>query len=331
MNRRALITLLGGAAAWPLAAGAQQAGERVRQIGVFLGSADNADHPGAGEILRPFKAAMQAAGWIDSKNIRLDYRFGGGDLAKINAAAAELVSFAPDLIYATGLYPMQALRQRTRTIPIVFSLVSDPVGYGLVESLSQPGGNVTGFIVWDLSIGGKWMQLLQEIAPDLRRIGIMYNPDTAPYAPPLITSARAAAARDVAVFECHTRNEREIEAAASLVGNEPHGGLLIIPEPFTNAHRDQIIAQSARSKLPTINPVMGAANRGALISYTFAFDVMMQQAVTYIDRILRGELPRNLPVQAPTKYVLSINLKVAKALGLTVSDKLLVAADEVIE
>ena len=145
----------------------------------------------------------------------------------------------------------------------------------------------------------------------------MYNPDTAPYAPPLITSARATAARDVAVFECHTRNEREIEAAASLVGNEPHGGLLIIPEPFTNAHRDQIIAQSARSKLPTINPVMGAANRGALISYTFAFDVMMQQAVTYIDRILRGELPRNLPVQAPTKYVLSINLKVAKALGLT--------------
>jgi len=205
------------------------------------------------------------------------------------------------------------------------------VGFGLVESLRQPGGNVTGFIVWDLSIGGKWMQLLQEIAPDLRRIGIMYNPDTAPYAPPLIASAKATAARGVAVFECLTRNDREIEAATSSLGNEPHGGLLIIPEPFTNAHRDQIIAQSARFGLPTLNPVFGAASRGALISYTYAFDVMMRQPVTYIDRILRGESPGNLPVQAPTKYVLSINVKVAKTLGLSVPSTLLALADEVIE
>ena len=274
---------------------------------------------------------MEEAGWIDGKNIRLDYRFGGGDLAKINAAAAELVSLAPELIYATGLPPAQALRQRTRTIPIVFSLVADPVGFGLVESLNSPGGNVTGFIVWDLSIGGKWLQLLQEIAPDLKRIGIMYNPDTAPYAPPLIKSARAAAVRDVAVIECHTRNDREIEAAASLIGSEPHGGLLVIPEPFTNANRDRIIAHSARFKLPTLNSAFGAANRGALISYTYAFDLMMRQPITYIDRILRGESPRNLPVQAPTKYVLSINLKTAKAFGLDVPDKLLAIADEVIE
>jgi putative tryptophan/tyrosine transport system substrate-binding protein len=221
--------------------------------------------------------------------------------------------------------------KKTRTIPIVFSLVADPVGFGLVESLRQPGSNVTGFIVWDLSIGGKWMQLLQEIAPDLRRVGIMYNPDTAPYAPPLIASAKATAARGVAVFECLTRNDREIEAAASSLGNERHGGLLIIPEPFTNAHRDQIIAQSARFGLPTLNPVFGAANRGALISYTYAFDVMMRQPVTYIDRILRGESPGNLPVQAPTKYVLSINVKVAKTLGLSVPSTLLALADEVIE
>jgi putative tryptophan/tyrosine transport system substrate-binding protein len=330
MRRRQFITLLGGASvAWPLAARAQQA--YPRRIGVFLGLAASADDPGAGEIVRPFKAAMQEAGWIDGRNIRLDYRFGGGDLAKIDAAAAELVALAPELIYATGLPPAQALRQKTRTIPIVFSLVADPVGFGLVESLRQPGSNVTGFIVWDLSIGGKWMQLLQEIAPDLRRVGIMYNPDTAPYAPPLIASAKATAARGVAVFECLTRNDREIEAAASSLGNERHGGLLIIPEPFTNARRDQIIAQSARFGLPTLNPVFGAANRGALISYTYAFDVMMRQPVTYIDRILRGESPGNLPVQAPTKYVLSINVKVAKTLGLSVPSTLLALADEVIE
>jgi putative tryptophan/tyrosine transport system substrate-binding protein len=331
MRRREFITLLGGAAvAWPLAVGAQQPNP-ARHIGVFLGLAAGPDDPGAGEILEPFKAAMQETGWIDGRNIQLNFRFGGGDIARINAAATELVALAPELIYVTGLPPVQALRQKTRTIPIVFSLVADPVGFGLIESLRQPGGNVTGFVVWDLSIGGKWMQLLQEIAPDLRRIGIMYNPDTAPYAPSLISSARATAARDVGVFECFTRNDSEIEAAAALLGNEPHGGLLIIPEPFTNAHRDQIITQSARFGVPTLNPVFGAANRGALISYTYAFDVMMRQPVTYINRILKGESPRNLPVQAPTKYVLSINLKVAKTLGLSVPPTLLALADEVIE
>ena len=147
----------------------------MRHVGVFLGLTASADDLGAAEILRPFKAAMAEAGWIEDQNIRLDYRFGGGDLAKIHAAAGDLVTLAPDLIYATGLPPAQALRQRTRTIPIVFSLVADPVGFGLVESLRHPGGNITGFVVWDLSIGGKWMQLLQEIAPNLRRIGIMYN------------------------------------------------------------------------------------------------------------------------------------------------------------
>jgi putative ABC transport system substrate-binding protein len=267
---------------------------------------------------------------VEGKNVHSDYRFGGGDLARINAAAAELVALTPELIYATGLPPVQALRQRTRTIPIVFSLVADPVGLGLIESLSHPGGNVTGFIVWDLSIGGKWMQLLQEIAPDLRQIGIMYNPDTAPYAPPLIASAQAAA-RDATVLECATRNDSEIEAAASLLGNGPNGGLLILPEPFTNAHREQIIVQTARFRVPTLNPVFDAAHRGALISYTYAFDVMMRQPATYIDRILRGESPRNLPVQAPTKYVLSINLQVARTLGLTVPATLLARADEVIE
>jgi putative ABC transport system substrate-binding protein len=167
VRRREFIALLGSAAAaWPLVARAQQP-NRVRHIGVFLGLAQSADDPGAGEVLRPFQAAMREAGWADGSNIRSDYRFGGGDLNKINASAAELVALAPELIYAMGLPPVQALRQRTSTIPIVFSLVADPVGFGLVESLNHPGGNVTGFVVWDLSIGSKWMQLLQDIAPDL--------------------------------------------------------------------------------------------------------------------------------------------------------------------
>jgi putative ABC transport system substrate-binding protein len=331
LKRREFIALLGGAAtAWPLAARAQQRG-RTRRIGLFLGLATSADDPGASEILRPFKAAMKEAGWLDGDNVHFDLRFGGGDLTKIEAGAAQLVALAPELIYATGLPPVQALRQRTRDIPIVFSLVADPVGFGLVEGLRRPGGNVTGFVVWDLSIGGKWMQLLQEIAPDLKRVGIMYNPDTAPYAPGLVAPARAAAGGDVAVLECLTRGDSDIEAAAALLANEPRGGLLVLPEPFTNAHRDRIIAQSARFRVPAMNPVFGAAKRGALMSYTYAFDTMMRQPVAYIDRILRGESPRNLPVQAPTKYVLSINLNVAKALGIEVPPTLLSRADEVIE
>ena len=201
---------------------------------------------------------MQESGWIEGRNIRFDVRFGGGDLTKIGVAADELVALAPELIYATGFPPVQALRQRTRTIPIVFSLVADPVGFGLIESLSRPGGNITGFVVWDLSIGGKWMQLLQEVAPNLRRIGIMYNPNTAPYAPPLIASAKASATGGVAVTEYHTRNDSEIEAAVASLANPQDGGLLVLPEPFTNANRDKIIAQSDRFRVPTLNPVFGA-------------------------------------------------------------------------
>jgi len=321
---------VGGVSVWPLATRAQQQ-QGVHQIGVLLGLSTGPDDPGAGEILRPLRAALQEAGWLEGKNVRLDLRFGGGDIAKINAAADELVALAPELVYATGLPSVQALRQRTLSIPIVFSLVADPVGFGLIESLNRPGNNITGFVVWDLSIGGKWMQLLQQIAPDLRRVGIMYNPNTAPYARPLIEAAKATAAKGVALIECHTRSDSEIEAAAASVGSEPHGGLMVIPEPFTNANRDKIIAQCDRFRIAAINPVFGAANRGALLSYTYAFDVMMRQPAIYIDRILRGESPRNLPVQAPTKYVLSINLKVAKTLGLSVPSTLVALADQVIE
>jgi putative ABC transport system substrate-binding protein len=327
MKRRDFVTLLGGAAAWPLAARAQQ---RVRHIGVLIGYALNADDPVAHEMRRPFENAMQDAGWTGGKNIRLEYRFGGGNLATINAAAGELVALSPELIYALGLPAAQAVRGKTSTIPIVFSRVGDPVGFGLVSSISRPGGNVTGFMVWDFSIGGKWLQLLREIAPELRRVGVIYNPETAPYAAALIASAKAAAGQ-VTVIECPTHNDHEVETAASSLAQQPHSGLMVVPEPFTNEHRDQIITQAARYGLPSLMSIFGATKRGALISYNYEFDAMMRQPVSYIDRILKGQVPGDLPVQAPSKFVLSINLKTAKALGITVPPSLLAGADEVIE
>jgi putative tryptophan/tyrosine transport system substrate-binding protein len=331
MRRRDFVTLLGGSAAvWPLAARAQQI-NRPRRVGVFVGLASNADDPVAVETLRIVREALRDAGWTEGKNISLEYRFGGGDATKINASAAELLSFSPEVIYAQGLPAARALRQKTQEVPIVFTQVADPVEFGLVESLGHPNGNATGFMVWEFSIAGRWIQLLRQIAPELSRVGIIYNPDTAPYAPPLIVEARAAAGNNVALIQRPTHNDREIEVAASLLGHEPRGGLLIIPEPFTNAHRDKIINEANRFNLPTLNPVSGAAKRGALISYTYAFDAMIRQPVAYIDRILRGESPGNLPVQTPTKYELAINLKTAKALGLDVPPALLALADEVIE
>jgi putative ABC transport system substrate-binding protein len=331
LGRRAFIAALGGTAvAWSLDARAQQA-ERMRKIGVLLGYASSADDPVARRVLQAFQDAMQDAGWIDGRNVRVDYRFAAGNLAKTDAAAEELVALAPDVIYALGLPAAQVLHQKTRTIPVVFTQVADPVGFGLVASIAHPGGNVTGFMAWELSIGGKWIELLREITPGLTRVGIIYNPETGPYAVPLIASAKVAGGSDVTLFDCPVHNDSELEAATSSLGGGPHGGLLIVPEPFTNSHQDQIIALAARFGLPTILPLGGATRRGALISYTYAFAAMIQQPVDYIDRILKGASPSDLPVQEPTKFELSINLKTAKALGLTVPNTLLVSADEVIE
>jgi putative ABC transport system substrate-binding protein len=301
------------------------------RIGVLVGYASGAEDPLALEMRRPFQEAMQAAGWIDGKTIHVDYRYTAGDAAKTEAAAAELVALAPDLIYALGLPSAQAVSARTRTIPIVFSRTADPVRFGLVASINRPGGNVTGFMAWDFSIGGKWMQLLRQIAPDLRHVGITYNPETGSYAPPLIASARAAAGTDVAVVEYQVHDEREMEAAATTLGQKPHGALLAIPEPFANFHRDQIIGLAARFSLPALLSVTGATKRGALMSYTYSPDAMQREPVSYIDRILRGASAGGLPVQAPTKFELSINLKTASALGLTVPPSLLALADEVFE
>ncbi len=332
MKRRQILGALGASAiAWPLALRAQPP-ERMRHIGVLVGLATGANDPSADGFLRAFRDAMQQSGWIEGKNVRIDYRFGGtlADLAKTDASAAELVALEPELIYAQGLPATLALHKKTKTIPIVFTQVADPVGFGLAESLGHPGGNVTGFVVWDLSIGGKWMQLLRELLPDLTHVGILYNPDTTAYAPPLVAAARAAAA-SVQVVECHTRNDSEVEAALSSLSHEPHGALLVIPEPFTNAHRDQIIAQSARSGLPALNSVISAVDHGALMSYTVVLEELVRKPVGYIDRILKGGAPSDLPIQAPTKYELAINLATARTLGLTVPPTLAAIADKVIE
>jgi putative ABC transport system substrate-binding protein len=330
MRRRGFLGLIGGAAAWPLAARAQQA-ERMRHVGMLNGLASSEDDPGARDIVRPFRKGLLDTGWIEDRNVQIDYRYGGGSLARIDAAASELVALGPDLIYAVGLPVARALQQKTRTIPIIFTLVADPVGFGLVSSLNHPSGNVTGFMVWELSIGGKWVEVLRQIKPDLNHVGIIYNPDTCPYARPLVESVKAAARDEVAVSECPIRAVGEIEAVAASLEPADRAGLLIIPEPFTNAQRDGIIAQSARFRLATVNPSYGATKRGALVSYTYSLEAMIRQSVTYIDRILKGEPPQNLPVQTPTKFELSINLKTARALGLMVPDKLLALADEVIE
>jgi putative ABC transport system substrate-binding protein len=331
IGRRQFISAFGGTAlAWPLAARAQPA-DRSRRVGFLIGAAANANEGIAPEALRLFREAMREAGWNEGQNVVVDYRFSAGDVAGIGAAVEQLVSLRPDVICVLGLSAAQAARDQTRTIPVVFTRVADPVGYGLVASLNHPGGNLTGFMTWDLSIGGKWLQLLLELAPQLRSVGILYNPGTGGYAAPLIASAKAAAPHAVTIIEQPVHTDQDIEVAVDTLGRAPNSGLVVIPEPFTNARRDRIIALTTGCGLSTMLPIPGATKGGALVSYTYTLEWSIQQPVTYIDRILKGQAPGELPVQAPTKYELSINLKTAKALRLTVSPSLLVSADEVIE
>ncbi len=332
MKRRDfLIALAGAAMARPLPAAAQQAGP-IRRIGVLVGLAANADVPVAQAFIKPFREAMSQAGWSEGGNVRIDYRFGGSltDLTNTRASAAELVALAPEVIYAQGLPATLALHQLTTTLPIVFTQLIDPVGFGLAESLGHPGGNVTGFVTWDFDIGGKWVELLRELVPDVAKVGVLFNPDTAPYAPGLVAAAKDAG-HGIEVVECRTHSDSETEAVLEALSRDPHSAVLVIPEPFANGHRDHIVAQCARLKLPALNSVLGAVENGALMSYTFVWDELIRAPVEYIDRILKGASARDLPIQAPRQYRLVINLKTARALGLDVPPLLLARADQVIE
>lgn len=331
MRRREFMAGLTAAAVVPSAGRGQQS-KPPRRVGVLVGLAANIDVPVAGAFLKPFREAMGKAGWVEDGNVHVEYRFGGAlsDLANTRASAAELVALAPEVIYAQGLPATLALRQQTTTIPVVFTQVIDPVGFKLAESLGHPGGNVTGFVTWDFAIGGKWMELLRELDPKLARVAILFNPDTAPYAPGLVAAARDAAS-GIEVVEMRTHNDGETEAQLEALGRAQNSSLLVIPEPFTNGHRDHIVAQCARFRVPALNSVLGAVDGGALMSYTFVWNELVSAPVDYIDRILKGASPRDLPIQAPRRYELVINLKTAKALGVDVPPVLLARADRVVE
>jgi ABC-type uncharacterized transport system substrate-binding protein len=329
VNRRAFITLLGGAAvAWPLAARAQQ-GERMRRIGVL--SALAKDAPEAQARHAAFLQALQELGWTDRGNVRIDTRWGAGDVDRIRRYAAELVALAPDVIMTGGALPVAALQQATHTVPIVFVIVVDPVGAGFVDNLARPGGNATGFLLFEFGISGKWLELLKQIAPGVSRAAILRDPAT-PHGMGQFGAIQAVApSLGVDVSPVNVRDAAEIERAVAAFARSANSGLIVTASPGTAVYRDPIVTLAARHKLPAVYYERTFVAVGGLISYGPDFIDQYRRAAGYADRILRGAKPVDLPVQAPTKYELVINLKTAKTLGLDVPDSLLARADEVIE
>jgi ABC-type uncharacterized transport system substrate-binding protein len=330
MKRREFITLLGGAAAaWPLAARAQPP-ERMRRIGALNGGS-SADDPDGQARLAAYLQQLQQLGWTDGRNVRIDYRWGLGDADNIRKYTAELVALAPDVIFAAGTAAVGPMLQATRTVPIVFALVADPVGAGFVDSLSRPGGNATGFLMFEYSLSGKWLEVLKQIAPGVTRAAVIRDPAISAGTGQFGVIQSVAASLGVEVSPVNVRDAVEIERAIAAFARSPNGGLIVTASALSAVHRDLIIALSARHKLPAVYYERYFVGAGGLISYGPDFVDQYRRAAGYVDRILRGEKPADLPVQAPTKYVLTINLKTAKALGLEVPTTLLARADEVIE
>jgi putative ABC transport system substrate-binding protein len=328
-RREFVVTLGSAAAAWPFAAQAEH-GERLQRV-VFLHSLAEND-PEVQIRIAAFRQGVEALGWTENRNIQVEHRFSGGDFARMQAYTAELVSSAPDLIVASSSPVLAALKQATHTVPIVFSVVNDPVGQGLVASLARPGGNITGFTFIDFPMIGKWMELLKEIAPGVRRMTLMFNPQTAPYYPVFLRefgSAPASLAVELSATPVH--DEAEIEAAATASAREPGGGLIVAPDPFINTHRGLLMALAERHRIPAIYSFRQYVTEGALMSYGPDTADIVRRSASYVDRILKGEKPAELPVQSPTKFQLVVNLKTAKALGLDVPLQLQQLADEVIE
>jgi putative ABC transport system substrate-binding protein len=330
MRRREFISLIGGAAiAYPLAARAQQPA-RIRRVGVLMNLSENDVE--AQRLITAFREGLTQLGWVDGRNLRMDYRWAGGDIGRIRAFAKELVELSPDIIVAYATPSVVALQQQTQSVPIVFLSVTDPVGQGLVSSLAHPGGNITGFSVFEFSLGTKWIEALKQVAPNLKRVTTIFNPKTAPYYRLyLSTIEKAASSLDVQLSVVEIHDSAGVERAMNALVREPDSGLIVMPDSFNMAHRQTIIAAADRHRLPAIYYFPLFAADGGLISYGPDETDMFRRAAGYVDRILKGEKPANLPVQAPTKYALTINLKAAKALGLTVPYGLLNAADEVIE
>jgi putative ABC transport system substrate-binding protein len=329
IGRRELIAALGSAATWPLTARAQGP-DRVRRI-IFLHALAEKD-PEVQARIAAFRQGIEALGWSENRNIQIDHRFSGGDLSRMQAYAVELVSLAPDLIVASSTPVLVALKQATRTIPIVFCVVNDAVGQGLVTSMARPGGNITGFTFIDFPLIGKWLEMLTEIAPGVRRITLMFNPQTAPYYPVFLREfGSAPASLAVELSETPVHDDAELEEALTAFARKPGGGLIVAPDPFMNTHRGLVMTLAERYRLPAIYGFRQYVTEGALISYGPDTSDIVRRSASYVDRILKGAKPGELPVQAPVKFELVINFKTAKALGLDVPRQLQQRADEVIE
>ena len=329
MKRREFITLLGGAAvAWPLAARAQQP-ERLRRIGVLSGG--SAGDPEIRARTAAFVQGLAQLGWTDGRSMRIDYRWGEGNADDIRKHAAELVALAPDVIVTPGGPPLERLRQATRTVPIIFVITPDPVGSGIVESLSRPGGNATGFMQFEYNLCAKWPELLKEIAPGVKRMAVLRDPATTSGTGQFAVIQSVAPSLGVEVIPINIRDAPEVERAVMAFARSSNGGLIVTAGGLAQFHRDLIITLAAQHKLPAVYHNRYFVADGGLMSYGADFVDQYRRAAGYVDRILKGEKPADLPVQAPTKYELVINLKTAKALGLTVPPTLLARADEVIE
>ena len=329
LRRRDFITLLGAgaAAAWPLAARAQQ-GERMRRVGVLMPIADDSEGQ---ERIKPFQATLHDLGWVEGRNVQIDYRWTEGDANRIPRYVSELVRLRPDVIFETSSPVLAALKRATSTIPIVFVNVSDPVGQGFVASLARPGGNITGFTNYEPSMVGKWLEALREMSPAAERVLAILNPDATPakvYLPALEAAATSFKMKPVIAL-VHTSSE--IEPAIASFAQGLHGVMIIVPDAFAVTHREKYIHLAAHYRLPTVYGFSAFARAGGLLAYSLDVPDHFRRAAQYVDRILRGAKPADLPVQAPTKYELVINLKTAKTLGLEVPASLLARADQVIE
>jgi putative tryptophan/tyrosine transport system substrate-binding protein len=329
MRRRQFIAGVAAASAVvPLSVRAQQ-GDRVRRIGVVMGGDEN--DPEGKLRYSAFTQALADLGWTEGRNLRIDLRWGGADSNRIRALAQELVGSQPDIILANSAAVTVALQRETLTIPIVFANVGDPVASGLVARLDRPGGNITGFTNLEATLGGKWLELLSEMAPKLKRAAYMFNPDTAPASAYMLSLETAARSLKVVPIMAPVHSDEEIEAAITALGREPGGGLVVMPDLFTLVHRAPIISAAARNNVPAVYIQSDFARDGGLLSYGVAPVDIFRRAASYVDRILRGAKPGDLPVQFPAKYEMVVNLKTAKALGVTVPQSILLSADEVIE
>jgi putative tryptophan/tyrosine transport system substrate-binding protein len=328
MNRRAFIAALGGAAAWPLVAQAQQS-EHMRRIGVLMNRAAN--DPEGQARLAALRQALQQLDWSDGRNVRIETRWGEDDVDRERQAAAELVALAPDIIFASGTLSVAALKRVSRTLPIVFVGVTDPVGAGFVDTLARPGGNITGFMIYEYSFGGKRLELLKQIAPSVTRVVVLRDPTNTAGSAEFAAIQAAAQSLRMEVRPVDSRDVGEIERAVTTLARFPNGGLILTPNASVSVRGDLIITLAAQHKLPAVYPFRYMATAGGLISYGPDVIDQCRRAASYVDRILMGDKPADLPVQAPTKLEVVINLKTAKALGLEVPASAVARADEVIE